>query len=122
MYAIDGRLVVVSQIHAGVYEIDVFVPFEEFLHPFPGGFALVGFESAFFQVEVPAFAHLRLEEDQRRRGVAFTDAPDESLQPLFDLLRRRIRKNVEHEGVGPGLRGDARLTNPNPSARPSRAA
>ena len=27
---------------------------------------------------------------------------------LFDLLRRRIRKNVEHEGVGPGLRGDAR--------------
>lgn len=108
MYAVDGRLVVVSQLHAGIDEPDVFVRFEDFLHPFPGSFPLSVFESPFFQVEVSAFAHLRLEEDQRRRGMAFADAPDEPFQPLVDLLGRRVRKGVEQKGVGPGLRGDAR--------------
>ena len=118
VYAVDGRLVVVSQLHAGIDEPDVFVRFEDFLHPFPGSFPLSVFESPFFQVEVSAFAHLRLEEDQRRRGMAFADAPDEPFQPLVDLLGRRVRKGVEQKGVGSGA-----ASNSAPSSVPiSRAA
>lgn len=90
-----------------VYEINIFVPFDEFFHFFPGGFCLSASKARFFRSRFLLSRTSVWKKDQRRLGMAFEDAPDKPFQPLFDLPGRRIRKKiVEYKGVSLGFRSD----------------
>ena len=131
VYAVDGRLVVVSQLHAGIDEPDVFVRFEDFR----AASRLASSKARFFRSKFPLsrtsvwrkingvvgwLSRMRRTNPSSRSSICWADGFEKvSNRKASARVSAAMRaKNVSslHCPLAP------RLMNPNPRVRPRRAA